>query len=147
MGDLAKAIEAEEGRVPHVYVCPAGARTVGVGHNIDAHGLPEYAAKYLPGPIPDDVIDRLLADDIKRATDDARSLVPGFDGLPLGARNVLVHMSFQLGRTRLSKFRNFLGAVAIRDWESAASHMLDSKWAKSDSPARARRLAHELQRV
>ena len=38
-------------------------------------------------------------------------------------------------------FRNMLAAMEKADWEEAAKEMLDSKWAKKDSPQRANRLA------
>lgn len=41
-------LKAREGFIDHVYVCPAGYRTVGYGHNIDAHGW-ERAKKYMNG--------------------------------------------------------------------------------------------------
>ena len=38
-------------------------------------------------------------------------------------------MCFNLGITRLKKFKNFLGALSKQDWELAATEMMDSRWA------------------
>jgi len=48
-------------------------------------------------------------------------------------------MCFQLGRPRLSKFKNFIAAVNDRDWMKAADEMEDSRWHKQTT-ARAERL-------
>ncbi len=134
------AIIAEEGVSRIEYICPAGARTIGVGHNIDVHGLPEWAVP----PLTDEMLQRLLEEDIRRAESDARTLIDDWDSLPQAVRDILVHMSFQLGRTRLRGFRKFLAAVARHDWAAAADEMMDSKWAREDSPARAQRLVRMM---
>ena len=41
---------------------------------------------------------------------------------------VLVNMVFNLGRPRLSKFKNMLAAVNANDYHLAAEEMIDSKW-------------------
>ena len=53
----------------------------------------------------------------------------------------MIEMSFQMGIRGVSKFRKMLVAMEKADWEEAAKEMLDSKWAKKDSPQRANRLA------
>ena len=39
-------------------------------------------------------------------------------------------MCFNLGGTRLSKFRNMLEACRAHDWDKMAAEMEDSKWFK-----------------
>ena len=53
--------EINEGRKYKVYKCTGGANTIGIGHNIDAKGLPSDIEKYLRknGKILDEHIDRL----------------------------------------------------------------------------------------
>jgi lysozyme len=38
-------------------------------------------------------------------------------------------MCFNLGHPRLSKFKNFIHAMQVSNWELAAEEMMDSKWA------------------
>ena len=38
-------------------------------------------------------------------------------------------MCFNLGITRLKKFKKFLTALSEKDWELAATEMMDSRWA------------------
>ena len=53
---------------------------------------------------------------------------PDFDNLPEEAQLVIANMMFNLGRTRLSKFRKFIGAVRESDWNEAGNQMVDSLW-------------------
>ena len=51
---------------------------------------------------------------------------------------------FNLGRTRLGKFKKFIGAINEGDWEKASIEMMDSRWAKQVG-ARAERLRDRIQ--
>ena len=117
-------IQRHEGYSSEVYICPAGARTIGFGHNLDAHPLPIYLER---GITRETALD-ILESDIDRAIADARSLVPTFDLLPSAAQMVLVDMSFNLGRSRLSKFKKMLLAVSAGNFDRAASEMIESDW-------------------
>ena len=48
-------------------------------------------------------------------------------------------MCFQLGRPRLSKFKNMIAAVEDLDWERMADEMENSNWFRQ-TPNRAKRL-------
>ena len=48
-------------------------------------------------------------------------------------------MCFQLGRPRLSKFKNMIAAVEDLDWAKMADEMEDSNWYRQ-TPNRAQRL-------
>ncbi len=49
-----------------------------------------------------------------------------------------------MGLNRLNGFVKFRQALQNRDYDKAAKEMLDSKWAREDSPARARRMADAM---
>ena len=51
-----------------------------------------------------------------------------FNNLPDDIQRVLVNMAFNLGGTRLSKFRNMLQACREHDWNRMAAEMQDSRW-------------------
>ena len=53
-----------------------------------------------------------------------------FDTLSDERQDVLVDMSFNLGRPRFSKFKNMIGAVQDGDFSKAADEILDSKAAR-----------------
>ena len=50
-------------------------------------------------------------------------------------------MIFQIGNHGITKFKKFLKALEEKDYATAKLEMLDSKWARSDSPHRAKELA------
>lgn len=115
---LTKQLEIDEGRSKKLYVDTVGKVTAGVGRNLTNRGL------------SDDEIDLMLANDIKLAEKDARSLVPDFDRLDDVRQEVLVNMSFNLGYSRLAGFKKFLAAVNAGRFAEAAAEMEDSKWFK-----------------
>lgn len=53
---------------------------------------------------------------------------------------VMIEMAFQMGEAGLGKFKLFLSALRIGDYNEAARQMLDSKWAVQ-TPSRAEYLA------
>jgi len=53
-----------------------------------------------------------------------------FYKLPEEIQHVLVNMCFNLGGTRLSKFKNMLKACREKDWAEMARQMEDSRWFK-----------------
>jgi lysozyme len=58
-------------------------------------------------------------------------------------QNVESNMSFNMGKTRLSKFHKFLAAVNAKRWEDAAYEMTMSNW-YGQVGARAVRLKLEM---
>ena len=51
-----------------------------------------------------------------------------FKNLPEAIQRVIVNMCFNLGGTRLSKFKNMLAACRKHDWNEMARQMEDSRW-------------------
>ena len=95
-----------------------GIITIGVGWNLEEHGL------------PDDMIDRLLDMSITSAELTLGALLPGWETKLNNTRQiVLLDMAFNLGQHRLGGFKKMWAAVKAQDWEEAANQMMDSKWA------------------
>ena len=69
-----------------------------------------------------------------------------FDGLPDEVQGILVNMMFNLGRPRLSKFKNMRKALDSRDWALAAVEGRDSLWYRQVGN-RAERLMEKLENV
>ena len=57
---------------------------------------------------------------------------------------ILPNMCFQLGKHGVRDFKNMWKALQAGDFKEASKEMLDSKWARSDSPNRARELASKM---
>ena len=131
--DIAKAqIKVDEGVRFKVYRDSLGIETVGVGRNIRDKGLSMQE------------VDLLLDNDLTDAERDARAIFPTFDKLSDIRKAVLLNMSFNMGRERLSKFKKLRKAVQDEDWAEAARQMILSTWA-TQVGARATRLAKQME--
>ncbi len=53
-------------------------------------------------------------------------------------------MAFQLGVNGVANFKKMIAALIARDYAAAAREMLDSNWAKVQTPARAQRMAEMM---
>lgn len=115
---LTGQLNIDEGRRNKLYKDTATPPkwSIGVGRNLEDKGLRE------------DEINLMLINDIREAETDVRSLVPSFDKLGDVRQEVLVNMSFNLGKTKLAKFKNMLAAVAKQDYFRAADEMKNSAW-------------------
>jgi lysozyme len=127
----------EEGKVPYAYQDHLGFWTIGVGRLID---------KRKGGRLSEDEIMYLLNNDVTRFVMEVQAALPWVKDLSVTRQQVLVAMAFQLGTKGLLGFKNTLDLVRTGQYERAAKGMLNSKWAKQDSPARAKRMA-ELMRL
>ena len=127
-------LKTDEGLRLKPYHCTAGALTIGYGRNLDAVGITEAEA------------DIMLRADIEIAERGAQALVGNvWDSLSPARKAVLINMTFNLGRTRLAAFKNFLAALSVADYDTAADEMLDSRWARQVGD-RATRLSDAMRR-
>jgi lysozyme len=62
-------------------------------------------------------------------------------------QNVLTNMAYQLGIPRLKKFKKMIKGLRNEDYQTAAKEMLDSRWARSNSPSRAQRLYQRMKKA
>ena len=136
---LAQDIESEEGRRYRAYPDPdtkAAPWTIGVGHTgPEVHeGLVWTDAQ----------IDAALTSDIARAETMLGRFYPWWTGLDDVRQDVMVQMCFQLGIGGLEKFPKALASVRAGNWQEAHDQMLDSEWARTQSPARAEREAEQM---
>lgn len=133
-GSVIPQLMVDEGfrRLP--YRCTAGRLTIGYGTNLDA-GITDDEAMFL--------LDSRV---VLAVHDCQRAFAPWFAGLSLARRGVLVQMVYQMGLARVRGFRRMLAACARGEFDTAAVEMLDSKWATTDSPARAQRHAATMRR-
>lgn len=109
------------------YRCPAGALTIGYGHNLDANPVPGIGQQ---SRLSEDQAERLLTADLNRYAEELASVLPWASSLEPARYGVLLNMAFNLGISGLLGFRNTLGMVERGDYEDAAAGMLHSKWAR-----------------
>ena len=68
--------------------------------------------------------------DILNARQEVLAVFPNANTFPGEVKEILVNMMFNLGPSRLQKFKKFSEAVNNKNWSKAADEMVDSKWYK-----------------
>lgn len=131
--ELEQLIADDEGYREFPYRCTSGRLTIGYGYNLDA-GMPEDEAHLLMRYR----LGKLMAW--------MEKTFPWFNRLSEVRKQVLLSMAYQMGTGGLLGFRHMLAALAVGDFGKAAKEMLNSKWARHDSPARAKRLSEMMRR-
>lgn len=89
--------------------------------------------------ISDDLIGLMLHNDMSNTLRGARLLFDEFDGFPQQIQLVILDMMFQLGLPRFMKFKKMIRAICLKRWHRMAGEMMASKYARKDTPARAKR--------
>ena len=138
MPRLLKSVRDHEGYRDQVYLDSLSKRTVGVGHLCVEEFWEDdkkYSEKFLM---------EILEKDLENAISGAEELLKECN-LPSLASEIVVEMVFQLGKTGVSKFRNFLAALQgdSPQWLKASEEMLDSRWAKQ-TPNRAKGMSEVI---
>ena len=121
-------IKRHEGEVLEIYEDSLGYKTLGVGHLIQKKDL-EFNLP-VGTPVIQEVVDLYYEDDFNKHLKETIDLISEkeFENLPEPIQHVLVNMCFNLGKNRLSAFKNMLKAVKAKDWKEMANQMEDSKW-------------------
>ena len=137
-------IAEDEGIKYELYLCSEGHLTGGIGHLITEWDT-EYYDKPIGTKVEIDQVDDWFAKDIKVSVKDCEDLFNNFNDLPEDIQHVLINMSFQLGKPRLSKFKKMIAAVENLDWSKMADEMQDSTW-RWQTPNRAQRLIERAEK-
>ena len=141
---LRKEIEADEGCKYETYHCSEGHLTGGIGHLIT-----EWDEEIYAGPvgtsISEEQVQEWFEKDVNTAIEDCKDIFNNFDELDDEIQHVLINMSFQLGKPRLSKFKRMIAAVHDEDYREMALQMEDSRWFKQ-TQNRAQRLIDRVVR-
>ena len=135
---LREEIEADEGVKYELYYCSENHLTGGIGHLITEWDI-DYYGKPIGYPVPKQQVQDWFLNDVQVAIQDCQTIFSAFDKLPDEIQHVLINMSFQLGKPRLSKFKKMIAAVEAEDYQEMANQMEDSRWFKQTTN-RAQRL-------
>ena len=141
---LRKELEVDEGRVDEIYADHLGYPTFGIGHLV-LKSDPEYGQDF-GTPVSEYRVLTAFEHDVQTVLLDCEKLYPDFYSKPEEVQLIVANMMFNMGLTRLSKFKNMKRAVDNQDWSQAAVEMLDSRWAKQ-VPNRANRLVERMKNV
>ena len=132
LDNLKDAVKKHEGYEPRVYSCPNGYDTIGYG----------FAIKdlYMDEEIADLILDKKIREILVRIEGDNDWGSWFFDKSET-VQDVLINMIFQIGYSGVKKFKKTIQYIKDDNFLMASEEMLDSKWARSDSPNRAKELS------
>ena len=131
-------IALNEGVKPKVYKDSKGHRTIGVGFNLEDAGNRKILKKegininelFEGKELNDKEIKNLYNHSLTQAFNDAQKFDKGFAKRPESVKKAIVDMSFNLGLTRLNKFKKMREGLEANDYSTAADEMVDSEWFK-----------------
>jgi lysozyme len=129
---LREELTFDEGCINKIYLDHLGYPTFGIGHLV-LETDPEHG-KEVGTPVSEERIKECFENDIENVFNDLDRNIPWWRDLPKDLILVIANMSFNLGITRLLKFKNFLKAMEDKDWDKAAVEMIDSRWAIQVGP-------------
>lgn len=135
--NLSRQLKEDEGFRKSAYKDNLGYWTIGHGRMIDAK---------LGGGISEEEADILLENDIIRTETALDNAFPWWRRMPPNPQLALANMCFQLGITKLKKFKETLSLLKQGLYHQAANSAMDSLWAKQ-TPNRAKRVTDLIRKV
>lgn len=144
--DIQKRLMLHEGCVDHVYICPAGYKTIGIGRNLVTNPLTAKEKEVVKdlNKISVEQALFLLKNDVKRCEKELINNISFYKQLDDERQYALLDMCFNMGIKKLLKFKRMLNAMLIGDYRGAAKECLMSKYAK-DVGKRAVRIARLIE--
>lgn len=138
---MKEEIKQEEGFSNKVYFDILGYGTIGFGH------LVTPLDKFKEGVVYDNKeLEKVFEYDFQIAYQDGMDLTKDLD-IPDEAKEIVIHMCFQMGKPKVSKFKKMFEALRNKRYDVASTEMLDSLWHKKHTPARAERLANRMRKL
>ena len=128
-------IKKHEGFSSVVYKCTAGYDTIGYGKRI----------KYLQ--VTEEQATEWLEEDLENLKYTLSTRYNWFLSAPQEVKDVVMNMNYQLGVSAFNKFKKTIKYIANKDYQMASVEMLDSKWARDDTPRRAKELSDRMAKV
>ena len=139
-------LKIDEGVEYVIYNDHLGYPTFGVGHLVlDSD---EECGKPVGTPVTEERVRACFERDLDTSISECGTLYGegAFGELPDEVQQILVNMMFNMGRPRLSKFKNFNAAIEEHDWARAAVEGRDSLWYRQVTN-RAERLMSRMENV
>ena len=141
---LRKQLEIDEGIRHDIYLDHLGYPTFGIGHLVTSDD-PE-SGQEVGTAVSNKRVRQAFKADVISVIEDCNKLYNDFDELPEEVQQIIANMMFNMGRTRLSKFRGMKRGVDNKDWNAAADEMVDSRWYRQVTN-RADRLVQRMRAV
>ena len=138
-------LKIDEGVVYEIYEDHLGYPTFGVGHLV-LESDPEQGQP-VGTPVSEERVKECFEKDLDTAIAECIVLYgEDYETFPPEVQEIVVNMLFNLGRPRLTKFKNFNKKLVERDWAGAAPEGRDSIWYRQVGN-RAERLMKRLEEV
>ena len=145
--EIQKRLMLHEGCVDHIYICPAGYKTIGIGRNLETNPLTPKE-KEVVGDITGKITLKsalyLLQNDVKRCERQLDNNISFLHQLDDERQYALLDMCFNMGIKKLLGFKRMLNAMLIGDYRGASKECLNSKYAR-DVGKRAVRIARLIE--
>jgi lysozyme len=128
-----------EGLKLKTYLDTLNVPTIGVGFNLTRHDAPKKIEalglnfeeiKKGEKELTKNQAKQLLETDIHLSLKEAKEIFKNFSSLSEQRQFVILDMTFNLGKTKLSTFKKFILAVEQENFQKAAEEMQNSNWAK-----------------
>ena len=132
-------LKRDEGFRPTVYDDSRGFKTLGYGHNLDAHPLPDLAF-----PITEVQATQILGKDVERISTFLQRQLPWITSLDEVRHGCLTNMAFNLGVPGLLDFHHDLADTQAGNYAKAAQDMKASEW-YTEVGERAQRLCQQME--
>lgn len=144
--EVYEQLKIDEGVKYEIYNDHLGYATFGIGHLV-LETDPEHGSD-IGTPVSEERVKECFEKDLDTAISECYALYGEgtFNDFPDTVQQVVVNMMFNMGRTRLSKFKNFTAALEEGDWARAAVEGRDSRWHKQVTN-RAERLMVRLENI
>ncbi len=126
---LTDRVKGNEGFKSTVYQCSNGFLTIGYGSAIKDLNLSENVAS------------AILVEDLLKLVIKCHERFSWFRHMPDIVQEVIVEMCYQMGIVGFSEFQKTIKYFQNGELILASIEMLESKWARTDSPSRAKRLS------
>ena len=141
---LREQLEIDEGVKYDIYLDHLGLPTFGIGHLVTKTD-PE-SGQAVGTPISKERVAECFDMDVQSVINDCNKLYEDFENLPEEVQQIIANMMFNMGYTRLSKFKGMKRVVDSKDWNQAADEMVDSRWYRQVTN-RANRLVERMRAV
>ena len=141
---LRKQLEIDEGGKYDIYLDHLGLPTFGIGHLVTKTD-PE-SGQAVGTSISKERVAECFDMDVQSVINDCNKLYKDFEDLPEEVQQIIANMMFNMGYTRLSKFKGMKRGVDSKDWNQAADEMVDSRWYRQVTN-RANRLVERMRAV
>lgn len=140
-----ETLKVDEGVEYKIYRDHLGLPTFGVGHLI-VEGDQEVGQS-IGTEVSEERVWSAFEKDLDTAIGECKILFKEeWNEFPNEVQEIVVNMMFNMGRPRLSQFKNFGAALKEHDWKKAAVEGRDSRWHKQVTN-RAERLMKRLEEV